>query len=199
MTRTARHKILYNNCFAHIFSRSIETKYIFENPEDFEFFKTLLLETKKARPFKIHHYCLMHTHFHLAVSIPDVATFSQGLKLLKWKYTQYFNHIHKRRGPLWQARFKSLVIEDEAYLHACGLYIENNPVAINLAETASEWPYSSSAYYLENKPDPLIDPYERPDALPDEVNLNDASAFVKGDAIGSKLFRIYQQDAVPVP
>ncbi len=128
-----------------------------------------------------------------------MAIFSQGLKTIKWKYTQYFNHIHKRRGPLWQARFKSLVIEDEQYLHACGLYIENNPVAINLVETAFQWPYSSSAYYLKSKPDPLIDPYEVPNVLPDEISLKDSASFERGDAIGSKLFRIYQQDAIPVP
>ena len=43
MPRKARSRILYDYCFAHVFSRSIEKKYIFDHPDEFELFRQLLL------------------------------------------------------------------------------------------------------------------------------------------------------------
>jgi putative transposase len=77
MGRISRKKLLYDGCFAHVFTRSIEKKYIFESEEDFFKIKTLLLKSKKAYPYKIHHYCIMNTHIHLAVSLSKADQFSE--------------------------------------------------------------------------------------------------------------------------
>lgn len=197
MTRKARSQILYDGCFAHIFSRSIEKKRIFVSAKDFEFFKSLLLENKVKYNFFIHHYCLMHTHFHLALSIPVLSSFSQGLKTITWKYTRYYNRQNKRRGPLWQSRFKSLVIENEEYLYACGRYIEYNPVQAGLTKDPTNWFYSSSAHYEQGKTDRLIDPYER--SVTKKFDIPNEEIFTKGNAIGSDLFVLYQKENVSVP
>ena len=39
---------------------------------------------------------------------------------------------------------KSLLIEGERYLFACGQYIENNPVKAKMVKKANDWLYSSS-------------------------------------------------------
>ena len=53
---------------------------MFRSSLDFEMFQALLLAQKKRFDFCIHHYCLMNTHFHLAVSIPSLKGFSLGMK-----------------------------------------------------------------------------------------------------------------------
>lgn len=128
MGRIARNDILYDGCYAHVFSRSFEKRKIFESEKDFEYFKDLLLKTKKKYEYQIHHYCIMQTHFHMVVTIGNVRHFSTGLQVLKKTYGEYYNFNHKRFGPLWRERFKSLLIENERYLYACGLYVEHNPV-----------------------------------------------------------------------
>ncbi|MBI3313390.1 MAG: transposase [Candidatus Omnitrophica bacterium] len=142
----------------------------------------------------------MNTHFHLAVSLPELKAFSEGLKGIKWKYTTVYNQRHKRRGPLWQERFKSLVIQDERYLLACGLYIENNPVKAKMVKKAVDWPHSSARYYEEGKPDIVVDGYKKVEPI--EARLND-EFFTKGPGIGSELFRMQLHEelfpAVPVP
>ena len=60
----ARHKMNFNGM------------YLFREELEFEMFKVLLSELKVEYGFKIHHYCLMNTHFHLLVSISNVHGFS---------------------------------------------------------------------------------------------------------------------------
>ena len=202
MTRKARSQVLFDGCFAHILSRSFEQRFVFRDPQDFEYFESILLQYKKDRGFFVHHYCLMNTHFHLLVSFPNLKQFSKALQQLKWQYTTYYNKTHKRQGPLWRERFKSLVIENEQYLHACGLYIEDNPVKAGLVRKPEDWLYSSSAYYILGRKNALIDSYDQ-ENLPEGINLQDDSLFTKGIVIGSPLFKLQVSEgafhAVSVP
>lgn len=52
MGRIARAALLYDGCFAHVFTRAIERRKIFEKSEDFQFFKKELLGIKKEYAFK---------------------------------------------------------------------------------------------------------------------------------------------------
>jgi len=195
MGRRARREILFNGCFAHILSRSFDKQWIYEDAKDFEVFKTLLLESKKKFGFLIHHYCLMHTHFHLLVSIPDLRRFSLALQWLKRQYTVQYNRRHKRTGPIWRERFKSQLIEDETYLYACGRYIEENPVKASLVPRPEDWSHSSAAHYRLGSKDPLIDPYEfdpQTNALP----RVDQEMLERGEAIGSELFLLHLEEGL---
>lgn len=189
MSRRPRNQILFDGAFAHIISRSINGTRIFEEAADFLRFKELLLQAKKVFRFQIHHYCLMNTHFHMAVSIASLGLLARGLQQVKWQYTKWFNAKYLHEGPIWRERFKSLLIENESYLHACGLYIEANPVKAGCVEQPYDWPFSSSAHYGLEIEDPLVDDYDRRE-LPDGADQLDEEFFVKGKAIGSDLFRL---------
>ncbi len=195
MGRYARTQVLFDGCFAHILSRSFDKQWTYEDSRDFGVFKALLLEGKKKFGFLIHYYCLMHTHFHLLVSIPEIRRFSLALQWLKRQYTVQHNQRHQRTGPLWRERFKSLLIEDETYLYACGLYVEENPVKAGLVEKREDWPHSSAAHYVLGSKDSLIDPYqfdgsiERLPAVKEEI-------FTKGPGIGSELFLLHLKEGI---
>jgi len=98
----------------------------------------------------------MITHFHLVLSLRKLEDFSKALQQIKWQYTHYYNLKYKRYGPLWRERFKSLVIEDERYLAACGQYVEYNPVKAGLVTRCEDWPHSSSRSYFSGEGDPLV-------------------------------------------
>lgn len=193
MGRRARCEILFDGCFAHILSRSFDKLWLFEEGKDFQAFEKLLLEAKGKFGFFIHHYCLMHTHFHLLVSIPDIRKFSLALQWLKRQHTLTLNAPRKRSGPLWRERFKSQLIENEAYLYACGRYIEENPLKAGLVPRAEDWPYNSSANYRLGRKNPLIDPYEFD---PDKNALLqvDQEMVERGMAIGSDLFLLHLEE-----
>jgi len=66
-------------------------------------------------------------------------------------YSIYFNKKNKRVGHLWQGRFKSWYITDDAYLYTLMCYIEQNPLKANMVKDITEYPYSSYHYFLNYK------------------------------------------------
>jgi putative transposase len=44
------------------------------------------------------------------------------------RYVQYINRTYRRTGTLWDSRYKSSLVQAEAYLLRCQRYIELNPV-----------------------------------------------------------------------
>lgn len=137
--------------------------------------------------FKVFHYCIMHTHFHLVVEISDVEMFSRGMKAVKKDCTHWYNQKQKRFGPAWRDRFKCQLIENEAYLYACGRYVEDNPVRAGLVERAEDWPYSSSRHYELGEEDMIVDPYAGGGEVEDF--RCDEFEFERSAAIGSEWFQ----------
>lgn len=195
MARRARNGILYDGCLAHVYSRALEQRRIFETVEDFNEFKRLLKGTKQECGYRIYHYCLMNTHFHLAVGLGSWEKFSQGLKVLKQRYAMWVRKKRRRAGPVWWGRFGSRLIEDERYLYASGLYIEHNPVEAGLVKRPEEWAYSSSAHYFLEREDDLVDSYDPP-AFEEGFELMRKLKDMKGKAVGSELFQIHMNEGV---
>jgi hypothetical protein len=67
----------------------------------------------------------------------DVSFFMKGLKQ---KFTQWFNGRHGRRGTLWEARFKSVLVEGALdALATMAVYIDLNPVRAGLVEDPKDY------------------------------------------------------------
>jgi putative transposase len=49
---------------------------------------------------------------------------SRMMQALGRQYVRYFHHSYKRTETLWEGRFKSCLVEDEAYLIHLYRYIE---------------------------------------------------------------------------
>jgi len=130
----------------------------------------------------------MQTHFHLAVRMGDLKDFSFAIRDVKRGYAYQFHTKYKLSGPIWRERFKSLLIENEEYLYACGKYIEENPVKSQLVKQARNWIYSSSRYYELSEKDKLIDSYTKDDENYKGEVMNGMD-FESGSVIGSNFFR----------
>ncbi|MGE0269237.1 MAG: transposase [Candidatus Omnitrophota bacterium] len=191
MSRIARQDILFDGCYAHIISRSIRKMKLMRDDDDFESLYRLLILTKKMSGFQVHHYCLMHTHFHLIVSLPDVPGFSKAMQYVKSQYSYHFHKKYRLSGPVWRERFRGLLIENESYLRACGEYIENNPLKAGLVKEANNWKYSSFRHYNHDQPDDLINRIKcnKRSQKPVEIIFEEEEFFEKGKVIGSAFFR----------
>ena len=67
----------------------------------------------------------------------DVSAF---MKLLKQRFTQWFNRTHQRKGTLWEERFKSVLVEGAgSALATMAAYIDLNPVRAGLAADPKEY------------------------------------------------------------
>jgi putative transposase len=100
---------------------------IFLDDADCEMFLSLLAITVKRFNWSLHAWVLMVNHDHLVVESHE-ATLSRGMHWLGSKYAEYFNQRHRRSGHLDQGRFKSFVIQKEAYLMEVMRYVALSPV-----------------------------------------------------------------------
>ena len=160
MPRIARY--IEEGGYYHVISRSINQTWVLRDPEDFSRFRTLIREAKSKFPVRLFHYALMNTHFHFVVQAITKDCLAQHLAYVKWHYTQWMRKKYTWRGPLWRERFKSLPIENEIYLAACGLYVEYNPVRAGLCDDLADYPYSSARKYFKGCADDLLDDYNVP-------------------------------------
>jgi hypothetical protein len=84
----------------------------------------------------------MTIHSHLLVETAE-ANLSQIVKQINGAYTQRFNRRHRRVGHLFQGRFKSVVVDKDAYLLEVCRYIVCNPVRAGMVEDPGKYPWSS--------------------------------------------------------
>jgi len=142
--------------YYHIINRGVDKMNIFRHPDDYEYFEELMCFYMKSYGITLHNYCLMSNHYHLLLEITQ-ENLSKFMRQLNMNYAIYYNKKYKRAGHLWQGRFKSWYVTDDAYLYTLMCYIEQNPLKANMVKDIAEYPYSSYHYFLdyENIPECL--------------------------------------------
>ena len=153
--------------YYHIVNRGVERRVVFYDKDDFEYFLTLLSDGCEKFNITLHNYCLMSNHYHLLIELKE-ENLSKFMRYLNATYAIYFNKKYKRSGHLWQGRFKSWYVANEAYLYILMRYIEQNPLKAKLVERIEYYPYSSSYYFFKEEKVPrylqnswIVKTYER--------------------------------------
>lgn len=141
MPRGAR--ILMEDVCYHVISRGNQKQRIFLCDEDYETYLGLLARYRNRFYFNLYSYCLMPNHVHLLLDPKRLSHLSSALAGLQLTYTKYFNEKYKKVGHLWQDRFKSLIVEKDAYLIQLVNYIEMNPVRAEIVQDPMAYPWSS--------------------------------------------------------
>jgi len=136
--------------YYHIVNRGVEQRVIFQEKEDYEKFEELLCTYSPSYGVTVHNYCLMSNHYHLLIEITQT-NLSLFMRQINMNYAIYFNKKYKRSGHLWQGRFKSWYVTDEAYLYTLMCYIEQNPLKAKMVKYIEAYPYSSFHYFLDYK------------------------------------------------
>ncbi len=100
-----------------------------------------------------HAYCQMIDHYHIVIETPD-ANLSQGMRQLNGAYTQLFNRTHSRAGPIFQGRFKAILVDKESYLLDLARYVVLNPLRAMMVRQLERWPWSSYRATCGQAPQP---------------------------------------------
>jgi putative transposase len=157
-----REKIIAGQIY-HVLSRGVDKRKIFLDNEDhfrfihdlFEFndiepvnnliynFRKIkdaahpyIVEKKKPRKLlvEILAFCLMPNHYHLLVQPKSDSGLFQFMKKLNIGYAKYFNEKYKRKGALFEGRYKSIVVEEEPHFVHLPYYIHFNPLDLKFPE-----------------------------------------------------------------
>jgi len=77
---------------------------------------------------------------------------SMYMKLLKQRFSQWYNRRMERRGTLWEERFKSVVVEAQGVgLRAVAAYIDLNPVRAGLVRDPKAYRWSGYGEAMAGK------------------------------------------------
>ena len=181
---TYKKRQLVDHGYYHVIGKANNGMFIFRQDADFKFFKEQLLIAKSKFAWKLHHYCLMSSHFHLLVQMTNGQHLPRLMHFLLRQYSYYFRRKFKYSGHLWRERYRAFLILKESYLLECGRYIERNPVRASIVANPGDYPWSSYAYYAERKKDELVDenPYYPDLGKNDLQRMSQYAEFVKIDS-----------------
>jgi putative transposase len=140
----------------HIIQRGNNRQKVFFARDTRARYLSLLQDYTRRWDASILAYCLMTNHVHLLIKPhqpESLAKIMQGVTLC---YTQYINKRYSRSGRLWESRYHSCVVDEEAYLWAVARYIEQNPVRAKIVPEPEEYAYSSAPGHIKGMPDEII-------------------------------------------
>ncbi len=140
MSRRARR--LAESGVYHVMMRGVNRDAIFLEDEDRERFLHSLAKAKASSGCQVLAYCLMTNHVHLVVRTGE-EPIGDVVKRLGVRYAGWFNDKYGRVGHLFQDRFRSEPVEDDAYLTTLLRYVWNNPVEAGLVASPEEYRWSS--------------------------------------------------------
>ncbi len=168
---------LVNNKIYHLFNKSITNYKIFSDFQNsYRFYQNLcfynnsenkdklsnvleknlkistnIFKNNQFSIAKIISYCIMPDYYHLLVKILKEDFFIFFIGRIENSFSRYFNEKYKRKGPLWQSRFKAVLIKNNEQLLHVSRYIHLNPTTSNLVEKPELWFFSSYKKYITNK------------------------------------------------
>lgn len=148
-----------NNNIYHIVIRGVNDSLIFKNDQDrfraifsmYEFNNSKSVEIReqkmKRRRFKMHGgrasvherrdlivdilvFCLMPNHIHFLLRQSKDGGIVKFMRKFGSGYAGYFNKKYKRKGYVFQGRFKSVDIQSDKQLRVVFSYIHTNPVSL---------------------------------------------------------------------
>ena len=105
-------RIHFEGAFYHVMLRGNAGQTIFKSTEHFLAFERLIEEGVERFGHRIHAYCWMQNHVHLAIEVAQ-ETLSKIIQNVSFRYTRWHNKKENQAGHLFQGRFKAILIEEE--------------------------------------------------------------------------------------
>ncbi|MDP3004385.1 MAG: transposase [Candidatus Azambacteria bacterium] len=153
-----RHELVSENIY-HIYNRGVEKRILFMDDQDYLRFvddliifndvKFTINPKRRIRDIRNNDYkrkplvdiltfCLMPNHYHLLLRQRVDGGITEFMRKLGDGYVKYFNLKHQRVGPLFQGKFKSVLIDDESQFIYIPFYIHLNPLDLYCSDWQSK-------------------------------------------------------------
>jgi REP element-mobilizing transposase RayT len=139
--------------------RGIEGRAIFRDDRDRDAFVVRLGAVTVATGLTVYAWALLPNHLHLLVRT-GATPLARAMRSLLTGYAGAFNRRHRRRGHLFQNRYKSIVVEEEPYLLELVRYLHLNPLRARVVpdlRALERYPYTGHAVLLGRRAWPWQD------------------------------------------
>ncbi len=184
--------------YYHIYNRGFRKRKIFLSSANYgRAYQTLQYYQLSEPPFKFSHFqlrslkrqqeilvqldhtsieviafCFMPNHFHILIKQLENNGINHYISKFSLSYAKYFNTLHEKSGPVFEGRFKAVLVNTNEQLLHLSRYIHLNPYTASIAKTINElkyYPYSSLKEYLHSyrfilsQPQSILDQFESPE------------------------------------
>ena len=128
-------RLEYPGALYHVMARGDGGRRVLESKEDARAFLALLERACGRCGWRVHAWVLMSNHFHLLLETPE-PNLVAGMKWLMGVFSQGWNRRRKRRGHVFQGRYKSVPVNAAEnageYFRIVADYIHLNPARAGL-------------------------------------------------------------------
>lgn len=131
----------------HVVLRGNHQQAIFDREVDYHAFEDILARGLRRCDARVHAYCWMTNHVHLAAQVGDV----QLGRLMQSVASTYARRKQRRiptTGHLFERRYRAILVDTDAYWLTLVRYIHRNPVEAGVVSDPADYPWSSHRSYL---------------------------------------------------
>jgi putative transposase len=140
----------------HVIQRGNNLEACFFAEVDYSVYLHWLERAASTYRVAIHAYVLMPNHVHLLVTPGIDGGISRMMQYLGRHYVHYVNRTYRRRGALWERRFRAHLVETGSHLLTLYRYIERNPVRAGMVTAPDQYRWSSIRAHLDPGGDSFV-------------------------------------------
>jgi putative transposase len=148
--------VTYKDAWHHIMNRALNDESILAGYGDKKYFLKLLADGAMTKRIRVLALCLMGNHYHLIVQNTS-GRLSDFMRQLNGNYGLYYRHKYGGRGYVFQDRYKSTLIQNDAYLRMAFLYVLLNPVRARLVKDPFDYKWTSIGVYFSGISEDWLD------------------------------------------
>jgi REP element-mobilizing transposase RayT len=131
----------------HVILRGNHQQAIFELPADYQTFEDLLARALRRYDARVHAYCWMTNHVHLAAQVGD-ARLGRLIQSVASSYARRKQQKVPTTGHLFERRYRATLVDTDSYWLTLVRYIHRNPVEAGLVPDCGDYRWSSHGSYL---------------------------------------------------
>jgi len=139
------HRVDVGGYVYHVLNRGNARRTIFDDDSDYAAFEKVMTEAVERLSMRLLAYCTLSNHWHMILWPRRDGDLSSFMSWLTLTHTQRW-HAHRHdagEGHVYQGRYKSFLVDRDAYYLAACRYVERNALRANLTGRAEHWRWCS--------------------------------------------------------
>ena len=131
----------------HVILRGNHQQAVFDHEADYYAFEAILARTLRRYDARVHAYCWMTNHVHLATQVGDVRL-GRLVQAVASSYARRKQRRVPTTGHLFERRYRGILVESDAYWLTLVRYIHRNPVEAGIVTDPMDYRWSGHRGYL---------------------------------------------------
>jgi putative transposase len=127
----------------HVFTRGNNRRRLFSARNDYLRFLHYIEGALDDEQCRLHALALMTNHVHLLLTPASPPALGRFMKSVNQRFASFRNGTRAGSGKLYEERFQSKPVTDDAQLAVTTAYIEANPIRAGLVRRPDEYPWTT--------------------------------------------------------